>query len=131
MISETLNKETQIVQLLLFKEVSANDPTINQAELNRRIAELMGFKDIYKIIIQQQPVQAGPGQLSAEEQQFIQKRMQEGASEEQIMQELAGNPPAGDASQAQQGPPGPGARPKGQTPEAGQPVQSPMRMERQ
>jgi len=130
-ISETLNKETQIGQLLRFKEVSANDPTINQAELNRRIAELMGFKDIFKIIIQQQPVQAGPGQLSPEDQQYIQKRMQEGASEEQIMMELAGNPPAGDASQAQEGPPGPGARPKGQTPEVGQPVQSPMRMERQ
>ena len=130
-ISETLNKETQIGQLLRFKEVSANDRTINQAELNKRIAELMGFKDIYKIIIQQQPVQAGPGQLSPEDQQYIQQRMQEGASEEQIMMELAGNPPAGDASQAQQGPPGPGTRPRGQTPEAGQPVQTPMRMERQ
>ena len=38
-ISETLNKETQIGQLLRFKEVSANDPTINKRELNRRIAE--------------------------------------------------------------------------------------------
>jgi hypothetical protein len=129
-ISETLNKETQIGQLLRFKEVSANDPTINQAELNRRIAELMGFKDISKIIVQQQPVQAGPGQLSPEEQQYIQKRLAEGASKEQIMLELQGNPPMGEGGQ-QGGVPGPGPRPRGQTPEAGQPVQTPMRMERQ
>jgi len=137
-ISETLNKETQIGQLLRFKEVSANDPTINQAELNRRIAELMGFKDIHQIIIQQQPVMAGPGQLSPEEQQYIQKRLQEGASRQQIVLEMAGNPPVGDASAAP--PQGPGGVPRGnnrppamrgQTPEVGQPVQSPMRMERQ
>ena len=134
-ISETLNKETQIGQLLRFKEVSANDRTINQAELNRRIAELMGFKDISKIIIQQKPVQAGPGQLSPEDQQYIQQRMQEGASREQIMMELNGNPPADDGSGGQQGgqqgPPQGNKRPPGQTPEQGQPVQSPMRMERQ
>ena len=133
-ISETLNKETQIGQLLRFKEVSVNDRTINQAELNRRIAELMGFKNISQIIIQQQPVQAGPGQLSPEDQQYIQQRLQEGASKEQIMMELSGNPPAqgpDGAGGGQKGPPGGGARPKGQTPEAGQPVQSPMRMQRQ
>ena len=130
-ISETLNKETQIGQLLRFKEVSANDPTINQAELNRRIAELMGFKDIQSIIVQQQPVMAGPGQLPAEEQQFIQKRLAEGATPDQIKLELAGQPPMEGAGQAPAGPQqsqAPNQRMRGQTPEVGQPVQSPMRM---
>lgn len=123
-ISETLNKEVQIGQLMRFKEVSANDPTINRAELNRRIAELMGFKDISKIIIQQQPPMAGPGQLSPEDQQFIQQRLAEGATPEQIKMEMQGNSP-------QSGPDAPkdqsDVKMRGQTPEAGQPVQNPMR----
>ena len=94
-VSETLNKEVMIGQLLRFKEVGANDPTINQAELNKRIAELMGFKDISKIIIQQNPTQMGPGQLSPEEQQYVQKRLAEGASPEQIKLEMLGQPPQG------------------------------------
>jgi len=124
-ISETLNKETQIGQLLRFKEVSANDPTINQAELNKRIAELMGFKDIQKIIVKQEPIQAGPGQLSPEDQQFIQQRLAEGATPEQIKLEMQGNPPQNgpDAQPPQQGKP----KMRGQTPEAGQPVQNPTR----
>jgi len=123
-ISETINKETQVGQLLRFKEVSANDRTVNQAELNRRIAELMGFKDINSFIVKQKPVQAGPGQLSPEDQQIVQQMLAEGASPEQIKMELAGNPPQNgpDAPPQQQNP-----RPKGQTPEAGQPVQNPMR----
>ena len=128
-ISETLNKEVQIGQLLRFKEVSANDPTINRAELNRRIAELMGFKDINSIIIQQQPMLAGPGQLSPEDQQFVQQRLAEGASPEQIQAEMAGNPPmqGPESTGANKQPTGrkPGMR--GQTPEMGQPVQQPMR----
>ena len=125
-ISETLNKEVQIGQLLRFKEVSANDPTINRAELNRRIAELMGFKDITSIIIQQKPIVAGPGQISPEDQQFIQQRLAEGATKEQIMLELQGNP---STSGPEPQPPGraPSNRPRGQTPEAGQPVQNPQR----
>jgi hypothetical protein len=136
-ISETLNKEVQIGQLLRFKEVSVNDPTINQAEINRRIAELMGFKNINKIIIEQAPVQMGPGQLSPEEQAHIQKRLAEGATPEQIKLELLGQPPQGitapgQVSRQSQGDGGPapmGVRPapRGQTPEAGQPVQAPMR----
>jgi len=126
-ISETLNKETQIGQLLRFKEVSANDPTINQAELNRRIAELMGFKDINSIIVQQQPTMAGPGQLSPEDQALIQQRLAEGASPEQIKMELAGNPPQNGPDAPQGGPQKPPMR--GQTPEQGQPVQLPMRPE--
>ena len=129
-ISETLNKETQIGQLLRFKEVSANDPTINQAELNRRIAELMGFKDISSIIVQQQPTMAGPGQLEPDEQAYIQKRLAEGASPDQIKLELAGQPPMEGPGQGSSGPTSnvPNARMRGQTPEAGQPVQAPMRM---
>jgi len=127
-ISETLNKETQIGQLLRFKEVSANDPTINQAELNRRIAELMGFKDITKIIVQQQPVMSGPGQLSPEDQQLIQQRLAEGASPEQIKMELAGNAPQS-GPEPQQGQQRPQPKMRGQTPENGMPVQLPQRME--
>jgi len=132
-ISETLNKETQIGQLLRFKEVSANDPTINQAELNRRIAELMGFKDIQKIIVKQQPMQAGPGQLSPEDQQYIQQRLAEGASPKQIQMEMAGNPPQSGPEAQPPGRGGGGRENKnpGQTPEAGQPVQRPMRPEGQ
>jgi len=127
-ISETLNKETQIGQLLRYKEVSANDRTVNQAELNRRIAELMGFKDINSIIVKQQPVQAGPGQLSPEDQQMIQQMLAEGLSPEQIKMELQGNPPQS-GPEAQK--PGPNGKPRmrGQTPENGMPVQSPQRPE--
>ena len=117
-VSETINKEVQIGQLLRFKEVGINDPTINQAEINRRIGELMGFKDLNKLVVNQKPVQAGEGQLSPDAQQFIQKRMAEGASPEQIKLELLGN-----GSDAVEGPPGQPDR--GQTPELGQPAQLP------
>lgn len=130
-ISETLNKEVQIGQLLRFKEVSANDPTINRAELNRRIAELMGFKDIKGIIVNQQPPLAGPGQLSPEDQAYIQQRLAEGASPDQIRMEMQGNPPQNGPDAPKPGGQG-GQRPqpmRGQTPEAGQPVQRPMRPE--
>ena len=141
-ISETLNKETQIGQLLRFKEVSANDPTINMAEINKRIAELMGFKDIYKIIVNQKPTQVGPGMPSAEDQAYIQKRLAEGADPEQIHLELLGQPPGeeqpqeGQGGQEMQGPDQPNPQMPGQTPENGMPVQMPMRftgqgMERQ
>ena len=130
-ISETLNKEVQIGQLLRYKEVSANDPTINQAELNRRIADLMGFKDIHKIVINQQPVRVGPGQLPGNVQQYIQQRLAEGASEEQIMLEVVGQmPPLEEGNMAPLGGGGggnSGPQPmKGQTPELGMPVQNPM-----
>jgi len=124
-ISETLNKETQIGQLLRFKEVSANDPTINQAELNRRIAELMGFKNIQDIIVQQQPVVMGQGQLPPDAQQYIQKRVAEGASLEQIKLELMGQPQGPEGQEPQVNVPN--SRMRGQTPEVGQPVQGPMR----
>jgi len=128
-ISETLNKEVQIGQLLRFKEVSANDPTINQAELNRRIADLMGFKELHKIIVNQQPVRVGPGQLPPETQRLIQQRLAEGASEEQVMLEVLGQPPAVEIQNPKPiGPPqGQPQRMRGQTPEAGMPVQQPMR----
>lgn len=92
-VSESLNKETQIGQLLRFKEVSQNDQTVNQAEINKKIAELMGFKDIHKFIVNQQPVQAGPGLPSPEEQMLIQKRLAEGATPQQIHMELLGQQP--------------------------------------
>ncbi len=127
-ISETLNKETQIGQLLRFKEVSVNDPTINQAELNKKIAELMGFKDIHKFIVDQKPVQVGPGQLDPEMQQMIQKRLAEGASPEQIKLELLGQQPgaSGAPTGSAPGPTGPHSSPPGITPGPGMPVQRPM-----
>jgi len=103
-ITETVNKETQIGQLLRFKEVTQNDPTINRAEINKRIAELFGFKDTNKLIVAQQaaPMQgpAQPGQMSPEQEQMIKQRMAEGASASQIKMEMLGPPPA-DHSQEQ------------------------------
>lgn len=92
-ISEMLNKEMQVGQLLRFKEVTMNDPTINRAVINKRIAELMGFKDISEIIVEQKPAMAGPGQLAPGMQERIRQRLAEGATPEQIKLELLGNPP--------------------------------------
>ena len=122
-VSETINKEVQIGQLMRFKEITVNDRTINQAELNRMIGELMGFKDLEKLVVNQQPVRQGLGQLSPEVQQYIQQRLAEGASPEQIQLELQGNPPmpGGGSGSAQVGREGD----RGQTPEIGQPVSGP------
>ena len=87
-ISETLNKEIQIEQLLRFKEVTANDPTINRAEINKRIGELMGFKDLKNLVVKQQPTMVTPGGLPVEVQQRIQQRLAEGASPEQVKAEM-------------------------------------------
>lgn len=93
-VSESLNKETQIGQLLRFKEVSVNDQTVNQAEINKKIAELMGFKDIHKFIVNQQPAVMGQGLPSPEEQMIIQRRLAEGATPQQVAMEIAGQIPA-------------------------------------
>lgn len=92
-ISEVMNKETQVGQLLRFKEVTMNDPTINRQEINKRIAELMGFKDIHKLLVPQQQMQQGPQGMPPEMQQQIQQRVAEGASPEQIKMELLGPKP--------------------------------------
>jgi hypothetical protein len=102
-LSETLNKEVQIGQLLRFKEVSVQDPTVNRTEINKRIAELMGFKDIEKLLIPQQNNLVQPGGLAPNEQQQIRQRLSEGATPEQIRLELLGPPPANE-----QPAPGPG-----------------------
>jgi hypothetical protein len=123
-VSETINKEVQIGQLLRFKEITVNDRTINQAELNRRIGELMGFKGLDKLVVNQKPVRQGLGQLPPEVQEYIQQRMAEGADQDQIMLEIQGNAPmpgGGGGASA----PGGQADMRGQTPEAGQPIQSP------
>jgi len=98
-ISETVNKETQIGQLLRFKEVTTGDPTVNRAEVNKRIAELFGFKDIDKLVIPQAPIQQTPGGLPANMQQMIQQRLKEGASPEAIKMELLGQKPTVDMGQ--------------------------------
>lgn len=91
-ISETMNKETQVSQLLRFKEITMNDPTINRQEINKRIAELMGFKDIEKIMV---PQQQRAGVLDDQTQMQIDQRIAEGATPEQIKREFAGpRPPA-------------------------------------
>lgn len=124
-ISETLNKETQIAQLLRYKEISVNDSTVNQAELNKKIAELMGFKDIHKFIVKQQPTMMGQGMPSPAEQMIIQKRLAEGASPDQIKLELLGqHPPASGGSAP--GPQGPAPAPRGQQPGPGVPPPLPM-----
>jgi hypothetical protein len=117
-VSETINKEVQIGQLLRYKEITVNDRTVNQAELNRRIGELMGFKELSKLVVNQKPVRQGEGELDPETQQLIQQRLAEGASREQIKLELLGNGPGGGAPPSRQ-------PDRGQTPEAGQPVQLP------
>lgn len=94
-VSELLNKEVQIGQLLKFKEVTMQDPTVNRQEINKRVGQLMGFKDIDKLIVVQQPVQAGPGMPDPQTQAYIQQRMAEGATPDQIKMELLGNPPSG------------------------------------
>ena len=91
-ISETLNKEMQVGQLLRFKEVTMNDPTINRAAINRRIAELMGFKNVDELIVKQE-VKSGQGVIGPQEQKLIQQRLAEGATPEQIKMEMLGNPP--------------------------------------
>lgn len=91
-ISETINKDAQVGQLLRYKEITTNDPTVNRGEINKRIAELFGFKDIHKLIVTGQAVQQQG--LPAEMQLKIQQRIAEGASPEQIKQELLGPIPS-------------------------------------
>jgi hypothetical protein len=86
-VSETLNKELQVGQLLRFKELTKDDPTVNRREINKRIAELMGFKDIPMILTPPAPV-TSDGPLSPEEQMRIQQRVAEGATDEQIDAEM-------------------------------------------
>jgi len=93
-ISETLNREVQIGQLLRFKELTVNDPSVNRAEINKRIAEFMGFKDIPSLLTPQAPIQTQQGALPAGDQQRIQQRLAEGASPSQIKSEMLGPPPS-------------------------------------
>ena len=86
-VSETLNKELQVGQLLRFKELTRDDPTVNRREINKRIAENMGLKDIPELLTPPKPVTAG-GPLSPEEQMKINQRVNEGASDEQIESEM-------------------------------------------
>ena len=92
-ISETVNKEVQMGQLLRYKEVTMNDPTVNRQEINRRIAELFGFKDIEKLLVPQQSI-AQPGGLNSDMEQRVKQRLAEGAQPDQIKQEMLGPPPA-------------------------------------
>jgi hypothetical protein len=84
-----------IGQLLRFKELTINDPTVNRVEINKRLADLMGFRDIPALLTPQQPVQVQPGGLPPQMQQRIQQRVAEGATPEQIKLEMLGQPPEG------------------------------------
>lgn len=92
-ISETLNKEVQVGQLMRFKELTMDDPTVNRQEINRRLAELMGFKDVQRLLTPMQ--QGGPAGLDPAMKQKIDQRRAEGATPEQIKAELLGPPPVG------------------------------------
>jgi hypothetical protein len=93
-VSETMNREMAVGQLLRFKELTIQDPTVNRQEINKRIAEMMGFKDIEKLLTPPQALSSQPGGLSIQEQQMVQQRIAEGASPDQIKMELMGPPPA-------------------------------------
>jgi len=93
-ISETMNKEIQVGQLLRFKEVTTNDPTVNRQEINKRIAELFGFKDIQKLLTPQNQGGGEAGGLTPEQKAMIDQRKAEGADSETIKQEMLGQPPA-------------------------------------
>lgn len=97
-VSETMNRDVQVGQLLRFKELTVNDPTINRQEINKRIAELMGFKDIAKLLAPPAPLLVEPGGLSTQEQQIINQRIAEGASPEQIKAEMLGPAPQQEAT---------------------------------
>lgn len=91
-VSEAQNREMEVSQLLRFKEITQDDPTVNRQEINRRIASLMGFKDIDKLLTDITRPEGG-GALSAQKQLLIQQRLQEGATPAQIKQEILGPPP--------------------------------------
>ena len=91
-ISETVNKEAQINNLMRYKEITQQDPTINRQEINKRIGELFGFKDVEKLLTPMQAPAQGTG-MSPEQQYLIQQRLNEGASPDQIKQEMLGTPP--------------------------------------
>lgn len=106
-VSETINKEMQLGQLLRYKELTMDDPTVNRQEINRRIAELFGFKDIQKLLTPIN-IQADSQVLNPQNKLRIQQRLAEGATPDQIKQEMMGpapQPPPGGLQQAMM-PPG-------------------------
>jgi hypothetical protein len=56
-VTEVVNREMQINQLMQFKQYTLEDITINKAEINKRIAILFGFKDLDKLIREVTPEQ--------------------------------------------------------------------------
>ena len=105
-VSETVNKEMQLGQLLRYKELTMDDPTVNRQEINKRIADLFGFKDVQKLLT---PIQMTPGDqnsiLTPQNKLKIQQRLAEGATPDQIKAELMGgapNPGPGGMQQAMQ-----------------------------
>lgn len=124
-LSEVMNKEMLVGQLLRFKELTQNDPTINRAFLNKKIGELLGLKDLEQIIIEQKPAIMGQGMLPPQVQEYMRQRMAEGASPDQIKLELAGQPPADNGGDPGQGGAGPEAFSGGSTPMEGSRMSEP------
>lgn len=91
-MSETLSKELEVGQLLRWKEITMSDRTVNRVPINRRLGELMGIRDLDKMIIEQPSPDMGEGALDQEMQETIRQRIQEGASPEMIKNELLGPP---------------------------------------
>jgi len=114
-VSEAVNRELQVGQLLRFKELTMDDPTVNRREINKRIAELMGFKELDKILAPVEEIeQAGP--VSPDDQEMINQRVTEGAGEEQIMEELMGDEMRKEGKRGPEGGGPGGARPGEQVP---------------
>ena len=90
--------------MLRFKELTVQDPTINRVEINKRIAEIMGFKDLDKLFVPKAPTYANIG-MNPDSQQTIQQRLAEGATPQQIKLEMLGPRPQGGAPGGQGGPP--------------------------
>lgn len=89
--SLTIEKTSDIENLLNFKKLTQDDPTVNRIEINRRIAALLNIKKIEKLLV---PQDVGrPGTLQPEDMAKIRQRIAEGATPEQIKQEMLGNPP--------------------------------------
>lgn len=98
-VSETVNKEMQLGQLMRFKELTMDDPTVNRQEINRRVAELFGFKDVQKLLTPI-PMQSDGGVMTGQNKLKIQQRLAEGATPEQIKEEMLGPPPVQDGPMA-------------------------------
>jgi hypothetical protein len=95
----------QVGQLMRFKELTMDDPTVNRHEINRRIAELFGFKDVQKLLTPPPNLSSG-GMMTGQNKMKIQQRLAEGATPDQIKEEMLGPPPVSFGKPPQEEPQG-------------------------